>query len=129
MAQDVRWTAGATGASHPTVMRCGLGHAPFRRIHMSEDTEQPGPEPAAGTPGEAAVPPLGSASSEGTAPTSPEGTAPTSPEGTADSSDAAPPPPPNGSPWGSAPPPGQGGSALESTQPTQPAFSPPLASS
>ena len=40
---------------------------------MSEDTEQPGPKPAAGTPGEAAVPPLGS----------------TNPEGTADSSDAA----------------------------------------
>ena len=79
---------------------------------MSEDTEQPGPKPAAGTPGEAAVPPLGS----------------TNPEGTADSSDA-PSPPPNGGAWESAPPPGQGGSALESTQPTQPAFSPPLASS
>ena len=79
---------------------------------MSEDTEQPGPEPAAGTPGEAAVPPHGS----------------TSPEGTADSLDA-PPPPPNGGASESASPVEQGGSALESTQPAQPAFSPPLASS
>ncbi len=28
MAQDVRWTAGTTGASHPTVMRCGRATPP-----------------------------------------------------------------------------------------------------
>ena len=49
-------------ATHRDAVR--PGHAPFRRIHMSEDTEQPGPEPAAGTPGEAAVPPRRSTTPE-----------------------------------------------------------------
>ena len=56
--QDVRMTAGAIGASHPLRHAVQVRHAPFRRIHMSEDTEQPGTEPAAGTPqDDAAVPP------------------------------------------------------------------------
>src|ERR1700727_2410731 len=41
-------------ATHRAAVR--TSDAPFRRIHMSEDTEQPGPEPAAGTPEDAAPP-------------------------------------------------------------------------
>ena len=50
MALDVRWTAGETGTGHPHRAAVRTSHVPFRRIQMSEDTEQPGPDPAAGTP-------------------------------------------------------------------------------
>jgi S1-C subfamily serine protease len=79
---------------------------------MSEDTEQPGPEPAAGTPEDAAAPSVEAASSDGTP----------------DASDGPPLPPSPGA-EGTAPPRGQGEGALGETQPSPPAFPPPSATS
>ncbi len=79
---------------------------------MSEDTEQPGPEPAAGTPEDAAAPPVGGVT----------------PDATPASSDG-PPPQPHVGGEGSAPPPEQPAGAVEDTPPSPPAFPPPAASS
>jgi S1-C subfamily serine protease len=79
---------------------------------MSEDTEQPGPEPAAGTPEDAATPPVEAVSSDGTAATP-----------------VGPPPQPFAPTGGTAPPPEQGEGAIDDTQPSPPTFPPPGASS
>ena len=50
MGADVRRSAGAARDGEPPPRAVRTDPCPFRRIHMSEDTEQPGPEPAAGGP-------------------------------------------------------------------------------
>ena len=73
---------------------------------MSEDTEQPGPEPAAGTP-EDAAPPAEAASVDGT-PASPEAPTPAQSEGAVGDTQPSPPafPPPAASSSYPPPPPG-----------------------
>ena len=105
-------------STHRVAVR--TSRVPFRRIEMSEDTEQPGPEPAAGTPETDAAPPV-------TAPGAPDGAAPEgaganpAERGAADPSASTPPPfaPPTGG--SSYPPPAPGAWAPPSGYDTGPA--------
>jgi S1-C subfamily serine protease len=74
---------------------------------MSEDTEQPGPEPAAGTPEDAAAPPVEAVSSDGT-PASPDEAPAEQPAGAVDDTQPSPPafPPPGAGSSYPPPPPG-----------------------
>ncbi len=86
---------------------------------MSEDTEQPGPEPAAGTPQDAAVPPM--------TPSSPPVESVSSDETPAPNDDGQPPQPYGGA-GEPAPPTEQTGGTFDAPPPTPPVFPVPSAS-